>query len=243
MNELERALLAIGNELDVPDAPDVVPAVLERIGPRRRFPGLGTRRRVALAVALVLLAAIAATLAVPPARSALLRILQIGGERIEIVESLPEVPAQPDLELILGQRVTLDEARELTGLDVRELEEPPDGVYVGDRDTVWFLYGTPRDPRLLVAQTAHLDVDEGIAMKKLAEAGTTIEDVDVDGSPGLFLSGDPHLVLLFDEFGDPVWETARLARDVLVWADDGVTYRLEGELTRGEALELAESLR
>jgi hypothetical protein len=243
MTELERALVAVGRELDVPDAPDVVPAVLERIGPRRRFRGFAMRRRVALAVALALLAAIAATLAVPPARSALLRILQIGGERIEIVESLPEVPAQPDLELVLGERVTLQEARDRTGLDVRELEEPPDRVYVGDRDTVWFLYGTPQEPRLLVAQTSHLDVDQGIAIKKLAEAGTTIEDVDVDGNPGLFMSGDPHLVLLFDEFGDPVWETARLARDVLVWVEDGVTYRLEGELTRDEALELARSLR
>jgi hypothetical protein len=236
-------LVALGRELDVPDAPDVVPAVLERIGPRRRLPSLAPRRRIAVAVALVVLAAVAATLAVPPARSALLRILQIGGERIEIVESLPEVPVQPDLEFVLGQRVTLDEARELTGFDVRELDEAPDRVYVGDRGTVWFLYGTPRKPRLLVAQTPQLDVDEGIAFKKLAEAGTTIEDVDVSGNPGLFLSGDPHLILLFDEFGEPVWETARLARDVLVWADAGVTYRLEGELTRDEALEIAASLR
>jgi hypothetical protein len=243
VTELERALVAVGREVDVPETPDVVSTVLARIGPRRRFSALPAGRRVAFAVALVLLAAVAATLAVPPARSALLRILQIGGERIEIVESLPEVPVQPDLELILGQRVTLEEARELTGLDLREPDEAPDRVYVGDRGTVWFLYGTPEEPRLLVAQTSQLYVDEGIAMKKLAEAGTTIEPVDVDGNPGLFLSGDPHLLLLFDELGDPVWETARLARDVLVWVDDGVTYRLEGELTRDEALELAGSLR
>ena len=38
MTELEQALRALGHELDVPDAPDVVPAVLVRIEPRRRPP-------------------------------------------------------------------------------------------------------------------------------------------------------------------------------------------------------------
>jgi hypothetical protein len=50
-------------------------------------------------------------------------------------------------------------------------------------------------------------------------------------------------VLLVGPNGTPVTETARLARDVLVWEEDGRTVRIEGELTREEALELAESLR
>jgi hypothetical protein len=38
-------------------------------------------------------------------------------------------------------------------------------------------------------------------------------------------------------------ETVRLAKNVLIWSDDGVFYRIEGDLTKEKALELAESLR
>ena len=51
------------------------------------------------------------------------------------------------------------------------------------------------------------------------------------------------MVLLLDEFGTEIPESARLARDVLVWAERGRTVRLEGDLTLGRALELADSLR
>ena len=61
--------------------------------------------------------------------------------------------------------------------------------------------------------------------------------------PAYFLSGEPHQVILVDELGQPVTETVRLARDVLLWEEDGRTLRLEGDLTLGEALELAESMR
>jgi hypothetical protein len=49
-------------------------------------------------------------------------------------------------------------------------------------------------------------------------------------------------VFLVDDQGRIVEETARLARDVLVWEEDGVAYRLEGELTKEDAIRLAESL-
>jgi hypothetical protein len=65
----------------------------------------------------------------------------------------------------------------------------------------------------------------------------------VRGEPAYFLSGEPHAVLLVGRDGIPITETARLARDVLVWEEDGRTVRVEGELTREEALSLAESLR
>jgi hypothetical protein len=40
-----------------------------------------------------------------------------------------------------------------------------------------------------------------------------------------------------------VEESARLARDVLIWERDGVAFRLEGDLGKDEAVELAESVR
>lgn len=243
MNELEQALLAVGRELDVPDTPDLVPAVLRELARPRVRP---VRRRLVVAIALVVVAALAATLAIPDARSALLRILHIGSERIELVDELPPVAASPsglDIELALGARVSLEEARRRAGSDLLELDRPPDRVYLGLRDTVWFLYGRPDAVRLLVAQTSELTVDEPFILKKLADVGTHIEQTTVRGAPAYFLSGEPHAVMLLDEHGTAYPETLRLARDVLVWAEGGRTVRLEGDFTLAEALELAHSLR
>lgn len=244
MNELERALMALGRELAVPEAPDLLPAVLAGIEskPARR----PQPRRWVLAVAVVVLAALAATLAIPDARSALFRVLHIGGERIELVDDLPAVSPAPtglDLDLVLGRRVTLEKARTMAGFDLRELDEAPDRVYLGERGTVWFLYGTPERTRLLVAQTPLVVVDETLILKKLAGPDTQVEQVEVDGTTGLFLGGEPHLVLLLDANGQVVEESARLAKHVLVWENSGVAYRLEADFGKEDALRLAGRLR
>ena len=239
MTELELALVALGRDVEVPAAPDLTPAVLARIEPR---PMPRPRRRWAVVVAFAVLATLTATLAIPEARSALLRILHIGAEQIELVDELPEVTLQHDLEFVLGERVTLEEARRRAGFALRELDEPSDRVYLGDKGTVWFLYGTPERVRLLVAQTPRLRLASDLILKKLVGPQTRIEPVAVDGSPGFFLDGEPHLVLLLDESGQVVEESARLARNVLVWESGGVTYRLEGDFGKEEALRLARSL-
>ena len=240
MRELEQRLVVLGQGLDVPDVPDFAPRVLARIAEPRPSP---RRRRLALALALVAVAALLAALAIPDARSALLRFLDIGGARIELVDDLPEVTAPPELELVLGKRVSLAEARRDAGFDLLEFDEEPDAVFLGDRGTVWFLYGTPDVVRLLVSQTPNVAIDEPFILKKLAGSGTQVEQAFVRGSPSYFLSGEPHLVLLLDELGAEIPESARLARDVLIWAERGRTVRLEGDLAQEKALELADSLR
>ena len=240
MSELEQRLVALGRALDVPETPNLAPAVLARIDAR---PARRTRR-IVLAFAVLAVAALLAALAIPDARSALARFLQIGGDRIQLVERLPKVPmTQPELELTLGERVSLDDARERASFPLLELDEQPDAVFLGERGTVWFLYGTSDAARLLVAQTPEVAIDEPFVLKKLVEAGTTVERATVRGEPAYFLSGEPHAVLLIDEFGMTIEESARLARDVLVWEEDGRTVRIEGDFSRNEALELAQSLR
>jgi len=240
VTELEQALGVLAWELDVPETPDLTTRVLAQIEPRA--PRRVERSRWIVAVTVVVLAALAATLAIPDARAALFRLLSIGGERIELVDELPEIPVQDDLELSLGERVTLEEGRRRSSFSVRELDESPDRVYLGERGTVWFLHGTPALPRLLVAQTPLDFVNEDLLVQKLAGPGTRVERTDVDGSPAVFLSGEVHLVLLIDEYGYVVEESARLARDVLVWDRDGVAYRLEGDFDLEKALRLARSL-
>ena len=241
MSELERALGHLARELDVPETPDLATAVLAQLEPRA--PRRVERSRWIVAVAVVVLAALAATLAIPDARAALFRWLSIGGERIELVDELPEIPVQDDLELALGEPVTIEEARGRSAFALRELEEPPDRVYVGGQGTVWSLYGTPERPRLLVAQSSLLPPLHEILLKKLVGPETRVERVDVHGSAGIFLSGETHFVLMLDPNGEIVEDTARLARDVLIWEEGGVGYRLEGDFDLEEALRLALALR
>ncbi len=241
MSELERALWALGRELDVPEAPDLAQVVLAQLEPGAvRRVGRG---RLIVAFAIVVLAALAATLAIPDARAAFLRLLSIGGERIELVDELPTIQVQHDLELALGERVTLAEARGRSAFALRELEKAPDRVYIGGQGTVWFLYGTPKQARALVAQSSLLPPSQEILLKKLFTRETRVERVDVHGSPGIFLSGETHFVLLLDRYGEIVEDSARLARDVLIWEDGGVGYRIEGDFDLDEALRLARSLR
>jgi hypothetical protein len=239
MTELERSLVALGRELEVPAAPNLSSAVMQRLASRRREPV--ARRPLALAVALVVLALLTATLAIPDARSALFRVLHIGGEEIEFVDELPEVSAQPALPYTLGREVSLTAARRAAGFRIRLLDEKPDHVYVGSEGTVWFLYGTPQHVRLLVAQTANLSVDSRFMFKKVA-VETHVTEVRIDGVQGFFLSGEPHVLLLVDSRGEVIEESARLAQDVLVWSRGGITYRLEGDFRKNDALHLARSL-
>src|SRR5438309_6707286 len=88
MPELERALVALGNELEFPPTPDLV-------GPLRRRLARRAPWRV-LAFALALLAvAFGIAMAVPQARSAILRFFHIGAVTVERVETLPRAEQRP----------------------------------------------------------------------------------------------------------------------------------------------------
>lgn len=54
--------------------------------------------------------------------------------------------------------------------------------------------------------------------------------------------GGPHVLSSVDRTGEVRRETARLAASTLIWEAAGVSYRLEGDLTRPEAIRIAESL-
>src|SRR5436190_19036458 len=88
MTELERALAALGEELEFPQSRDVWPRIAERLR-RRRW----VRPAVfALAAGVV---ALAIALAVPPARSAILKFFHIGSVTVERVETLPPAQTRP----------------------------------------------------------------------------------------------------------------------------------------------------
>src|SRR5438094_349347 len=108
MAELERALAALAGEIEFPTAPDLRPRVRERLERRR------LARPFALAVAL-LVVAFGIAMAVPPARSAILRFFHIGAVTVERVQRLPAARERP-LATGLGPARTLDQAQVRSGV-------------------------------------------------------------------------------------------------------------------------------
>jgi hypothetical protein len=215
--DLELALRQLGRELDWPAEPSLAPSVGARIRARRTR---SIRRPVALALAAIAVA-VAAAMAVPPARSAILDFFGIGGVEIRRVETLPQLPAE---RAAPGPRVPLTEARNGVDFDL----VVPDGyrsVHLED-GIVTFVW----QDRLLM----ELRGDEQL-LKKVVDQESSIEWTDVNGDPAVWIQGARHGLYL------PGGE-ARLAGNTLIWVRDGITFRLEGELTRLRALALARVL-
>jgi hypothetical protein len=95
-------------------------------------------------------------------------------------------------------------------------------------------------PRLVLSELRG-EVWEGM-MKKVGSAGTRIVQVKVGAERGLFITGDQHFVMFFDENGDIDDAPTYLAGTVLLWNRGPLLLRLEGDLTRVETLELAKSV-
>jgi len=230
MSDLERRLQILGGEIAYPPTPRF------DVGFERQ-PVFGARLRpLALGFAL-LLAVLAGVLSFSPgARSAFLEIFRLRGATIERVESLPQVAAQ---RLDFGRPVSREEAERIVGFELLDLGKP-DGIYVRDNRLVSLLYGDVNSPRLILSQLRG-SVFEGF-IKKTGSSGTSIVEVRVDGERGLFVTGDEHFVMFRDETGAITDEPTYLAGTVLLWNRGPLLLRLEGDLTRSEALELAESI-
>ena len=241
MPELEHALRQLGGRVEFPETPDMASAVRRRLAeaPRRRWRPARRTLAIALAVAAV---AIGAVFAVPPARTAVLEWLGIKGVDIVRVEKLPAVA--PPGELGLGERVTLAQARRRVPHQIlvahAEGVGNPDAVYVarhGGSYQVSFLWGTPGEVRLLISQFP------GFAMaQKMIGPDTQAELVRVDGAEGVWFEGAPH-VFLWSDGVNAREETMRLVRKALVWQRGPLTLRLEGDLSKEDALEIARSVR
>jgi hypothetical protein len=249
LTELERELLALGDEIAWPPTPDLAAAVGARIAAEPPRPARGAwrwpspRLATALAAVLVALVAFGILLAASPGVRATLRDwLGIGSVRITRVEHLPDLA--PARELGLGRRASFASAEAEFGTiaTVRALGEP-DVVYLGEGlpHRVTLVYVARSDlPAGKAGVGALLDEIEGdtplIYAEKLVGARVPITRVTVNGAHGYFIGGS-HALQLPDEL------RPRLAGNTLVWQRDAVTYRLETALGLRAALALARSVR
>ena len=246
MADLEQALREL--RVEWPATPDLAAAVLPRLetqGARR--PRRPWRLRVA-AVALLLLGG---TMAVEPARSAILEALglkSVSIERREPVATPEPRGAALGEGLGLGSPVTLERARAEAGFDVGipDLGEP-DAVFLDGMQRVSFMYGAgPGLPRaaetgagLLVTQQL---ATVGQLIQKTIGPETKIQDVTVAGDRGYWITGAPHGVAFMPAGGDPVFDEQRLAGPTLLVEHGDVLIRVEGRVSRERAIAVAESV-
>jgi hypothetical protein len=148
----------------------------------------------------------------------------------------------------LGRRLPLEEIRREVGFPVsvptlRGLGRP--ATYLSDLvagGAVNLVYGLGDGPgRVLVTEfVGRVDQD---FLHKYIDAGTQVQQVAVDGTTGLWVSGEPHMIAYVDRDGRLIFSTLRPSGHALLWQRGGVTIRLETGLSRDRALAIAESMR
>lgn len=252
--DLERRLAGLAPELAWPPAPDLRGSV------RRRIVAPPTWHRSAWALAAAaLVVLLAALLAYPPTRTAIADWVNLHTS-IKRTTTLPtpspEPPGPLGKRLGLGDQTTLPAARAAVtwhvflpagvgAPDEVYLQNPPDGPAQGEITLVYASRaGIPvageTGVSLLITE-ARGTVNQ-IFFGKTVGSGTTVEPVDVNGHQAWWISGEPHVFFFDDAGGNTRMETMRLATNTLIVDEGGTIVRIEGNLTRQQALDLAASL-
>lgn len=239
--ELEATLRDIGRQLRAFEPPHLAARVRARIGERPQQ----SRRPWLLAFAPAAL-----TLLVIGAGATAADMVRLRG--VEVFR-VPGVTAPPRQALELGDRVTLESARVIAQplVSTDPAFARPDEVYmrksqVGEQ--VYFAYhpapGLPAGPSgygAIVGQfIARLDAS---LIGKGVGPGTKVESVRVGDEPGIWIEGESHFFFYRDARGDIHQESLRLAGNTLLWEYRGKLIRLEAQVSKARALEIAGSFR
>jgi hypothetical protein len=225
-DRLESALRDLGARLDVPEPPDVTAAVRARLVAPAVRPRIGWRRWAAA----VVIAFVTAFAVSPAVRAAVVDLLSFAG--ISFSQETP--PPVGDAPLPGERTVDLATAQGLAEFEilVPVALGPPEEVRVSERVVS------------LVYQGARLDEFDGrigqAFEKFVAMSGGS--RVRVGAFDGIWIPG-PHEVLYVDRSGAWRSETARLSAQTLIWQQGDVTFRLEGDFTVDQALEIAATVR
>jgi hypothetical protein len=235
VSALEQRLHELGRELAFPAEPDI--ALRARARARGKpFPW----RAVTVAFA-AFAVAVAVAFAVPAARSAILRWFHLGGASVQLVDTLPKAEERPAAGG-LGRPVSLAEAERQVGFELvlPALDRKPERAYVIGNSIASVLLRS-HGKTVLLSEFPTFGGEE--ALKKLAVNSTVIDPVAVRGGPGLWLEGAAHVLTWMDRETGYRSRPILIRGNVLLWLRDGLTLRLEGPLSKAQALELARSIR
>lgn len=208
--------------------------------PGRWIPG-GLSFRPALAALAVIAVAIGALLAVPASRSAVADLFDIGNVRVEDGPTTqPTAPvlatnsfARPSsLAEALG---VVDFPLRLPTMDGQRLD--PEAVYLqGEESGLPVVIAVYNDAGLDLYQTRL-----GTFGKGNGEDGFV--ETSFDGHSALWIEAGGHIAQFYDAQGRLVIESRRSVDwGTLLWAEDGITYRLETDLSMEDAITVAQSL-
>jgi hypothetical protein len=188
-------------------------------------------------------------IAVPSVRAQILEYLQIGAARIFLNEPIPgesstESPQglYPAIADLAGE-TTLAEAQSKLDFLIRLPSYPndlgmPDLVYLqdGGGSVLVFIWLNPQDPgkvRLNLLQAA-----PGALVAKGAPA--VLQETTVHNQQAFWLQGG-HILQYTN--GSHAQVSLMVNGNVLLWEEEGITYRLESDLSLAEAVQIAESLK
>lgn len=259
--QLEQRLAVLRDEIDWPETPALEARVLARIA-APAAPALVRRpwfqSRWALAAAAVLVV-VAALVAYTPTRVAIANWINVHTIFTRVTE-LPTPSPQPSgplgKRLGLGNPTTLDQAQSkvtwhilvpasLGQPDEVYLQLPPDGPPQGEVTLVYKSrpgVKTSGQTGVAVLVTEASGKVDAQMFGKMLGTGTNLEEVTVNGHQGYWISGQPHVFFFIDANGNFRDETLRLATNTLLIDDNGTVIRIEGDLTKAQALEIASSV-
>lgn len=256
-NEFEARVARLARAFPYPATPPVADTVATRLR-ADALPARGGRAPAWIWIATALVLALAALMAVPSVRAAVIEFLQIGVIRIFTGEETPPLPPGEDLPaaptplhvavnsvLELAGEVTLDQAREMAPFPILLPAYPPelgapDKVFYQQLENgrgvflVWLNDGRPDKVKMSL-----LLFGPGVFVGK--SAPTSVAETTVNGQRAVWTEGE-HLLVL--QTGPNQRELAQLfvEGNVLIWEINGITYRLESEFSMEEAVRIAESV-
>lgn len=260
----ENHLRAAAQGLPYPPTPDIAGAVRQKLA---AVPKGGARWRVALVTATIVLALLAGLLSVPAVRAAVIEFLQIGAIRIILPErtstptptlsiapmpertplptqTRPPSPTPQDLIALddLQGETSLEAAIQKASFTLQLPAYPaelgqPDRVFVQDMGgamviLVWTETGNPEKAELILYEIAS---GSWAGEKTML---TTLARTQVNGQEAAWAEG-PYMLNLANGNTDM---RRLIAGHVLIWVENGVTYRLESNLEIDKAIKIAESL-
>lgn len=244
---VERSLRSLRGEVAFPPTPDIVSGVMGSLPSHPAKPRV--RRVIAVAAAAVVLA-MGLVVAIPATRQAVARMLGLGGVAISHGQA-PGSPGALGTNLDLGSPTTLAQVRRRVSFAVWTPArlQAPDAVFLsrevpGGKVSLAYHSTTtlPEAPEngwgaLVTEFKAPVN---RILMKKLATTAQ-VRPVELRGSTAYWVRGR-HIVYWFNSTdGSVLDDTIRFAPNTLLWERDGVTIRLESELTLSQALRIARS--
>lgn len=263
--ELEQALHRVQRHVAFPPTPELAAAVRRQLiapPPSPYRVSLGDRlrpRRLAAAGLVLAIIALGVLSLSSNLRMAIADRLGVGGIEIIFVDESPtpwptDEPSHVGPSLLLGERLTLEAAQARVPYAIRYPASlgPPDEVYLrqlsaGPMVTLLYL------PRTNLPAAAETQVGALLMQfpagshpadlaKRVSMGSGHVSAVELASGPGYWLTGATELVIADDPTADFDSDTRRPSANVLIWDADGVTYRLEIDLTKSDAIRLANDL-